>query len=118
VAADSSLNVSPQWSPDGRELFWVSDRDGSRDVYQQRLNASGAAVGAARRLTTGTDAQGLSVSRTSGRMAYSRLSLWSSIWSIPVPLRGTASIRNATRITSGNETIEDVDVSADGHWLV
>jgi serine/threonine-protein kinase len=118
VAADSSLNVSPQWSPDGRELFWVSDRDGSRDVYQQHLSPSGAAVGAPRRLTTGTDAQGLSVSRISGRMAYSRLSLWSSIWSIPVPARGPVSIRGATRITTGNESIEDVDVSSDGRWLV
>jgi Tol biopolymer transport system component len=118
VATDSSLNVSPQWSPDGRALFWVSDRDGSRDIYQQQVSASGAPLGAPRRLTTGTDAQGLSVRRTSGRMAYSRLSLWSSIWSIPVPARGPVSIRGATRITTGNESIEDVDVSADGRWLV
>ncbi len=118
VTADSSLNVSPEWSPDGRELFWVSDRDGSRDIYQQSLNAGGAAVGTPRRLTTGTDAQGLSVSRGSGRLAYSRLSTWSSIWSIPLPARGPISIRKARRITTGNETIEDVDVSADGRWLV
>jgi serine/threonine-protein kinase len=117
VTPDSALNVSPQWSSDGRGLFWVSDRDGSRDVYQQRLNAHGA-VGSPHRLTTGTDAQGLSVGRKSGRLAYSRLSTWSGIWSIPVPARGPVSIRGATRITTGNETIEDLDVSPDGHWLV
>ena len=33
ITTDSSLNVAPQWSPDGRALFWVSDRDGSRDIY-------------------------------------------------------------------------------------
>jgi Tol biopolymer transport system component len=112
------MNVSPQWSPDGRTLFWVSDRGGSRDVYQQSVNARGAPVGTPRRLTTGTDAQGLSVSRGSGRMAYSRLNTWSSIWSIPIPARGPVSIRGAARISTGNETIEDVDVSADGRWLV
>jgi len=118
ITPDSALNVSPQWSRDGRKLFWISDRDGSRDVYQQNLTAAGAAVGLPKRLTTGTDAHGLSVSRGSDRLAYSRLSGWDGIWSIPVPARGPVSIRGATRITSGNETIEDVDVSADGRWLV
>ena len=118
ITSDSALNVAPQWSPDGRKLFWISDRDGSRDVYRQRISAGGVAEGTPQRLTTGTDAQGLSVSRTGGRMAYSRLSSYSSVWSIPVPPRGPVSIRGATRITTGNETIEDVDVSADGRWLV
>jgi serine/threonine-protein kinase len=118
ITMESTLNASPQWSPDGGDLFWVSDRDGSRDVYQQRINADGAAVGTPRRLTTGADAQGVSMSRRGGRMAYSRLSTWSSIWSIPVPSRGPVSIRGATQITTGNETIEDMDVSADGRWLV
>jgi TolB protein len=99
-------------------LFWISDRDGSRDVYRQRITRDGAPQGTPQRLTTGTDAQGLSLSRRGGRMAYSRLSTWSSIWSIPVPARAPVSIRGATRITTGNETIEDVDVSHDGRWLV
>jgi serine/threonine-protein kinase len=118
ITTDSSLNAAPQWSPDGRELYWISDRDGSRDVYRQRISAGGAPEGTPLRLTTGTDAQGISLSRRGDRMAYSRLSTWSGIWSIPVPARGPVSIRGATRITTGNETIEDVDVSADGRWLV
>ena len=117
VTADSSLNVAPQWSPDGRALFWVSDREGSRDIYRQRIGANGAVQGTPRRLTTGTDAHGISLSRKGGRMAYSRLTTYSSIWSIPVPARGPVSIRGATRITTGNETIEDLDVSPDGRWL-
>jgi serine/threonine-protein kinase len=118
VTTDSALNVAPQWSPDGRELYWISDRDGNRDVYRQRINPDGTPTGTPQRLTTGTDAQGISLSRRGGRLAYSRLSTWSSIWSIPMPARGPVSIRGATRITPGNETIEDVDVSADGRWLV
>ena len=118
VTSDSTLNAAPQWSPDGRELYWISDRDGTRDVYRQRISSGGAPEGSPQRLTTGADAQGLNVSRKGGRMAYSRLISYSSIWSIPVPSRGPVSIRGAKRITSGNETIEDVDVSADGRWLV
>jgi serine/threonine-protein kinase len=118
ITTDSSLNVAPQWSPDGHELYWISDRDGSRDVYSQRISAKGALEGAPRRVTTGTDAQGLSLSRRGGRLAYSRLNAWSGIWSIPVPSHGPVSIRGATRITTGNEVTEDVDVSPDGRWLV
>ena len=118
VASDSSLNVSAAWSADGRDLLWVSDRDGSRDIYQQHLKSGATPDGSPRRLTTGTDAQGLSVSRRGGRLAYSRLNTWSAIWSIPMPVRGPVSISGATRLTTGNEIIEDVDVSADGRWLV
>lgn len=117
ITTDSSLNAAPQWSPDGHEIYWISDRDGSRDVYRQRVSGDGAPEGTPQRLTTGTDAQGISLSHRGGRMAYSRLSTWSGIWSIPVPARGPVSIRGATRITTGNETIEDADVSADGRWL-
>jgi serine/threonine-protein kinase len=118
IAPDSALNISPQWTADSRAIFWVSDREGSRDIYRQRISRSGAPEGAPRRLTTGTDAQGLSLTRKGDRMAYARVHTYSSIWSIPVPLRGPVSIRAATRITTGNETIEAVDVSRDGRWLV
>ena len=69
------------------------------------------------RVTTGTDAQGMSLSRRSGRMAYSRLSTWSGIWSLPVPHARAGVDPGAARITTGNETIEDADVSPDGRWL-
>ena len=118
VTGGAPLNVSPQWSPDGRDLFWVSDRDGARDVYQQRLRNGMTPVGEPRRLTTGADAQGLSISRGGNRMAYSRLNTWTSIWSIPVPAHGPVSIRGARQITTGNETTEDLDISPDGRWLV
>ena len=118
VTPDSALNISPQWASDGRALFWVSDRDGSRDIYEQRISRDGRPEGTVQRLTTGTDAQGLTLTRQGTRMAYSRLNIYSSIWSIPVPARGPVSIRGATRLTTGNETIEAVDVSSDGRWLV
>ncbi len=118
VAADSSLNLAPQWSPDGRHLYWISDRDGSRDVYRQQVTRDGAPVGSPQRVTTGADAQGLSLGRRGDRMAYSRFNNWSAIWSIPVPARGPVSVRGARALTTGNESIESIDVTADGRSLV
>lgn len=118
ITTDSALNVNPQWSTEGTALFWVSDRNGDRDVYRQRIDRNGRPSGLPQRLTTGTDAEGVSLGRGDGKLAYSRLSTWSGLWSLPVPAHGPVSIRSASRITNGNETIEDVDVSPDGRWLV
>ena len=34
VTDDISLNTSPVWMPDGQSLLFVSNRSGSRDIYQ------------------------------------------------------------------------------------
>jgi eukaryotic-like serine/threonine-protein kinase len=118
VTADLNLNESPQWAPDGRHLFWVSDRGGSRDVYRVRLDAAGAPAGKPERLTTGADAHTISLSADGRRLAYARFRSLSNIWSIPVPAAGTVSIAGARPVTTGDQTIETVDVAQDGRWLV
>jgi Tol biopolymer transport system component len=118
VTADQHLNDSPQWAPDGRHLFWVSDRGGSRDVYRVRLDASGAPAGETERLTTGADAHTISLSVDGRRLAYARFRTLSNIWSIPVPASRAVSFAEARPVTTGDQTIETVDVSRDGRWLV
>jgi serine/threonine protein kinase len=118
VTDDRHLNMSPQWSPDGRHLFWVSDRGGSRDVYRIRLNARGEPAGEPERLTTGADAHTISLSADGGRLAYARFRTRSNIWSIPVPAGKPVSIAGARPVTTGDQTIESVNLSRDGRWLV
>jgi WD40 repeat protein len=45
-ALAAGKHISPQWSPDGRWLYFVSDADGSSDLYRLQLND-----GAVQRLT-------------------------------------------------------------------
>jgi Tol biopolymer transport system component len=118
VTDEQHLNVSPQWGPGGRQLFWVTDRGGSRDVYQIRLSAAGTPVGEAERLTTGADPHTISLSANGRQLAYARFRTFSNIWSIPVPTRGAVSIDAARPVTTGDQTIEEVDVSRDGRWLL
>jgi len=118
VTADQYMNMSPQWAPDGRHLFWVSDRGGGRDIYRIRLTAAGAPAGEPERLTTGADPHSISLSPDGRRLAYARYRTLSNIWSISVPTAGPVSIARARPVTTGDQTIEALDISRDGRWLV
>ncbi len=70
----SGKNINPQYSPDGRDLFFIGDRDGYSDIYRYAL-AGGEAVRVTN-LATGVSgitagSPALSVARTSGRLMYS-----------------------------------------------
>jgi Tol biopolymer transport system component len=117
VTDAKSLNTSPQWSADGRTLYWVSDRGGSRDIYLVDVDRDGRPTGAPRRLTTGLDVHGISLARDGTHLAYSSFRTFSNVWAVPVPRAGTVSATAARPLTTGSQTIEDVDVSPNGEWL-
>ena len=118
ITGGESLNMSPQWSPDGRALYWVSDRGGSRDIYRVTLDRGGKPAGAPQRLTTGLDVHGISLAAGGTHLAYASFRTFSNIWSIAVPRSGPVSAASARPVTTGSQTIEGVDVSRDGRWLV
>jgi Tol biopolymer transport system component len=117
VTDSTSLNQSPVWSPDGTWLYFVSDRDGPRDVFAVRIASSGRAVGTPLRLTTGLGAQSISLSADGSRLAYAALAASANIWSLPFPAHPPVSAAGAVQVTTGNQVIEAVTVSRDGRWL-
>jgi Tol biopolymer transport system component len=120
VTDATSLNGAPQWTPDGRAILFVSDRGGSEDVYQVPVNENGKPTGTPQRMTTGLDAQTVTLSPDGRYLAYARLRSTSNIWSLPVPAPGgvPVSARGAVPVTTGDQIIEDLDVTRDGKWLV
>jgi Tol biopolymer transport system component/serine/threonine protein kinase len=111
------LNVSPVWTPDGRNLLFVSNQGGSRDVYQLPLNASSEPSGPPVRLTTGLNAHTISISVDGKKLAYSVFIYTANIWSIRIPKGEGISISEAQPVTEGNQAIEGIGVSPDGKWL-
>ncbi len=70
---EGARHTSPQFSPDGRSLYFVAVRDGTPDVY--RLDLQTDAVHQVTRLATGVSgisgmSTPLSVASRSGRLAY------------------------------------------------
>jgi len=113
-----SLNVSPGWAPGGRELLFVSNRDGGRDIYAVALTSAGGPAGDPVRLTTGANVQAISLATDGRTLAYSAFTETSNVWSVPIPRGGPISVGQARPVTIGNQTIEGFDVSRDGRWLV
>jgi hypothetical protein len=67
-------HINPQYSPDGKSLFFISDQDGFSDIY--RLELASGAVSRVTRLSTGVSgitsiSPALTVALTSGRMLFS-----------------------------------------------
>ncbi|MEP6779122.1 MAG: protein kinase [Gemmatimonadaceae bacterium] len=119
VSDTLSLNQNPIWSPDGKWLYYISRRDGPRDVYATRVNGDGSASGTSMRLTTGLAPQAISLSGDGSRLAYSVYRTSSNIWSVAIPtsVNTVASLANATPHTIGDQTITSLTVSRDGRYL-
>jgi Tol biopolymer transport system component len=117
VTDAASLNTCPAWLPDGRSLLFISNRDGSRDIYRVALDRSGRPAGAAARLTTGLNLHGLDLSRDGRMLVYADFSDYANIWSLPIPAGAPVSSAGATPLTTGHQSIEGLALSPDGRWL-
>jgi Tol biopolymer transport system component/DNA-binding SARP family transcriptional activator len=121
-------NKSPAWSPDGKFLWLVSNRDGAPDeVYAVAIGLDGRRS----RLPDNTCAPdpsgpfvrvGLtaeSIDLSAKRIAYSVPVRRANIWAVPVPRDAVLAFSAVgTPITSGTELIELLNATPDGRWLV
>jgi len=116
VTDGRGLAVSPAWL-DRRTLLYVQGRGGIRDVFRIRVAGNGHPDGEPTRLTTGLGPHGI-VLTAGGTLVYSVLSHESNVWSVPIPARGTASVRDAEPVTTGQQLVEDMDVLPGGGWML
>ncbi len=117
IISDDYLNMSPVWTPDGKHLLFVSNRGGARDIYRIPLKPTGESSGPPVRLTTGLDAHTISISQDGQKLAYSVFNYAANIMTIEIPEKGSLSVSKAEQITQGNQIVESVQISHDGHWL-
>jgi len=112
VSDTTTSNVAPQWSPDGRTLYYVSNRLGPPDLYS--VEVRDGRPGRTRRLTTGLGVSSFTMSADGSRLAYAVMTTSSNVWSEPWPRVGNPQ---RTQLTFGQQVIEKVTVSPDGQWL-
>lgn len=117
VTDSLTLNQAPIWSPDSRWIYFISNRDGPRDIYGLRISRSGEAAGEPVRLTTGLGAHSVSLSADGKRLAYSSFSTMSNIWSLRLTGPLPVPMKEAVKLAVGNQSSENTNASRDGRWL-
>jgi len=115
---DGLTNVwNPSWSIDGRRVFYVSNRGGSMDLWQQVVMDDGRPIGEPQAVTAGLDMRSAAFSPDGTKLAYSRGGRVSNVWRVPILADRSATWADASRVTSERAYIEFVDVSPDGQHL-
>jgi len=120
VTDSLGVSLSPQWSPDGSQLYFVSNREGERDVYVVLVDADGRPRGRPARVTTGLGVQSFTLDAQGRRLAYAVYREQANLWSLPIPPRGRSpvTIDRATQLTSGSQVVETMSVSRDERWIL
>ena len=121
ITNDNQLNQSPVWWPDGRRLLFISNRDGTPDIYAIDLVESSYPAGAPVRLTTGLNPLSISLSADGKRLAYASSSVDADIWALRLPRwaedGAPARLAEATRLLARRQISETLNLSPDGRWL-
>ena len=94
----AAYHASPSWAADSRGLYFVSDRDGARDLWRQRISGDGAPIGAPARVTTGVEMQFARFSPDGDRLTYAKGRQMATLWQLAP---GTATSTSMTLGTEG-----------------
>ena len=108
---------SPTWSNDGLTVYYVSNRGGSMDLWQQAVTEGGRPVGEPLAVTPGLGIASAAFSPDGTKLAYSRGGRVSNVWRLPILADRPATWADALRVTFERAYIEFVDVSPDGRQL-
>jgi Tol biopolymer transport system component len=120
VTNDAALDWSPEWSPDGRFLYFSSNRGGTMNLWRVAIDeASGRTLGAPEPVTTPSLwTGGLSFSRDGGRLAYGSLDWRTTLYRAELDAANGRLAGAPTPVLKGTQPIRDHQLSPDGEWLV
>ncbi len=114
---DARKSGARTWSGDGRKVFYVSNRGGRLDLWQQAVTDDGEPVGEPLAVTQGLDMNSAAFSPDATKLAYGKGGRVSNVWRVPILVDRAATWADATSVTSERAYIEFVDVSPNGQQL-
>jgi len=117
VTEGTYMDHSPVWAPDGKSIFFISDRGGTSDVWWLPVDNRGNPTGQARPLTAGVGVGTIALSKDGTKLAYTKVIDRSNIWSIPIKPDRLLTLAEALPLTAENHYIERLSISPDGQWL-
>lgn len=120
VTNDLALDWNPSWSPDGKHLYFASDRGGSMNFWRVPLDEkTGQTFAEPEAITTPSGySEHISFSRNGTEMAYVQRTETQNLFRVDFnPARNEMNGPPAA-VTNGSDYITDPDLSPDDQWLV
>ena len=117
ISDTASVNLSPVWAS-GRRLYFVTDVNHQRDIFSIAVTADGRARGTPSRVTSGLGVLAFGLAGDGRQMVYTKYSSKSNIWSLPLNASKVGTVGDAAPVTAGAQTVEAMNVSRDGQWLL
>ena len=119
VTDDDHVNWNPVWSPDGRYLYFVSDRSGSMNVWRVPIDeATGKVQGEPVAMTTSSQSTGLlSLARDGRRIVYATDEGKSNLERHSLDPATHRVLGEAVPVTQGSRAVRSAAVSPDGQWI-
>jgi Tol biopolymer transport system component len=119
VTKDPAIDWNPVWSPDGKYLYFLSDRSGSMNLWRVPIEEnSGNVRGQAEAVTTPSPYSGhLSFSRDGKRIAYAQIISRANLQRVGFDPGKETITGQPAWITQGSRWANTPDLSPDGEWL-
>jgi serine/threonine protein kinase/Tol biopolymer transport system component len=118
VTDDDFLNWNPVWSPDGRYLYFASDRGGSMNLWRIRIDeASGEVKGGAEPITTPAEWSGPFSIGPDGRVVYVAREVKANLERVPFDPASLAVTGAREPLTQGSRALTYGKVSPDDRWI-
>jgi Tol biopolymer transport system component len=120
VTNDAAIDWNPVWSPDGKHLYFVSDRSGGMQLWRIAMDErSGRALSAPELVPTpSASSQHISLSGEGNRMAFVNVTRKRNIYRVKLDPRRGRVIGQPEPQTQGSRLGNDLDLSPDGTHLV
>jgi len=120
VTNDAAVDWNPVWSPDGKFLYFVSNRGGSMNLWRIPIDeASGKILGEPQPITApARDIAHIRIARDGRKIVYTSQEGSSNIYKIGFNPQKASVVGSPVPVTRGNQPFVEQDESPDGERLV
>ena len=119
VTSDAALDWSPVWAPDGRTLYFATDRTGTMNVARVAIDdRTGRVTGSIEPVVVPAISAGpLSFSRKGDVLLYSTEGMAASLHAVSFDSTREQVAAPPTVVLQGAQVFDYIDVSPDGNWI-
>jgi eukaryotic-like serine/threonine-protein kinase len=120
IAEDDASDWNPVWSPDGKFLYFASDRGGNMNLWRVSVDEqTGKQLGEPESVTTPSKyARHITMSRDGKLLGYVRYESQSNVQSLNFDLKTLKVVGDAIYITRGDKEIGNPSLAPDGEFFV